>query len=151
VLRVVGWCRDVTANLAANVAVLDCGDPAWATRRQNLTDRGSFRVHELSIATAIVEACVDRAAGNRIIRIRVEVGQLAAILPDSLQFCFELCARNTAAEGATLEILEIPGRALCVACGEAVILSSPLGQCECGGRMRITDGDQLRMRDMEIA
>jgi hydrogenase nickel incorporation protein HypA/HybF len=108
-------------------------------------------MHELSIATAIVEACVDRAAGNRIIRIRVEVGQLAAILPDSLQFCFELCAQNTMAEGATLEILEIPGRALCITCGEAIMLSSPLGQCACGGRLRITDGDQLRMRDMEIA
>jgi len=108
-------------------------------------------MHELSIATAIVEACVDRAAGNRIIRIRVEVGQLAAILPGSLQFCFELCAQNTAAAGATLEILEIPGRALCVTCGEAVMLSSPLGRCGCGGRLRITDGDQLRMRDMEIA
>jgi hydrogenase nickel incorporation protein HypA/HybF len=108
-------------------------------------------MHELSIATAIVEACVDRAAGTRIIRIRVEVGQLAAILPDSLQFCFELCAQNTCAEGAILEILEIPGCALCVTCGEAIMLSSPLGRCECGGRLRITDGDQLRMRDMEIA
>ena len=79
---------------------------AAITMDDNLTDRGSSRMHELSIATAIVEACVDRAAGSRIIRIRVEVGQLAAVLPDSLHFCFELCAQNTTAEGATLEILE---------------------------------------------
>lgn len=108
-------------------------------------------MHELSIATAIVEACVDRAAGNRVLRIRVEVGHLAAVLPDSLHFCFELCARGTTAEGATLEILAIPGRAICVTCGEAVMLSSPLGRCVCGGRLRITAGDELRMKEMEIA
>jgi hydrogenase nickel incorporation protein HypA/HybF len=108
-------------------------------------------MHELSIATAIVEACIDRAAGNRILRIRVEVGHLAAVLPDSLRFCFELCAQGTLAEGAALEIIETPGQAVCASCGEAVTLVSPLGRCACGGRLRITAGDELRMRDMEIA
>jgi hydrogenase nickel incorporation protein HypA/HybF len=108
-------------------------------------------MHELSVANAIVEACVDRAAGNRILRIRVEVGQLAAVLPDSLRFCFELCARETSAEGASLEILETPGRAECGTCGAAIVLSSPLGRCACGGRLRITAGEELRIKDMEIA
>ncbi len=108
-------------------------------------------MHELSIATAIVEACVERAAGSRILRVRVEVGCLAAVLPDSLRFCFELCAKGTLAEGATLEILETPGRAVCDACGETIMLASPSGRCACGGRLRIVAGDELRMKDMEIA
>jgi hydrogenase nickel incorporation protein HypA/HybF len=108
-------------------------------------------MHELSIATAIVETCVARAEGNQILRIRVEVGQLAAVLPDSLHFCFELCAKGTMAQGAVLEILETQGQAVCVTCREAVVLSSPLGRCACGGRLRITAGDELRLRDMEIA
>jgi hydrogenase nickel incorporation protein HypA/HybF len=108
-------------------------------------------MHELSLATAIVDTCVERAAGNRVLRIRVEVGQLAAVLPDSLRFCFELCAQGTTAEGATLEILETRGRAECLTCGETITLSSPLGRCECGGRLRTTSGEELRIRDMEIA
>ena len=108
-------------------------------------------MHELSLATAIVDTCVERAAGNRVLRIRVEVGQLAAVLPDSLRVCFELCAQGTTAEGATLEILETPGRAECLTCGAAAILSSPEGRCACGGRLRITSGEELRIRDMEIA
>jgi hydrogenase nickel incorporation protein HypA/HybF len=108
-------------------------------------------MHELSIASAIVEACVERASGGRILCIRVEVGRLAAVLPDSLRFCFELCAKGTVAEGATLEILETPGRATCGACGETVSLSSPQGRCACGGRLRIISGDELRMKEMEIA
>jgi hydrogenase nickel incorporation protein HypA/HybF len=108
-------------------------------------------VHELSIATAIVEACVERAPGERILRIRVEVGQLAAVLPDSLRFCFELCARGTEAEGAVLEIVETPGEAVCEACGETIAITSPFGRCACGGRLRITAGEALKMKDMEIA
>jgi hydrogenase nickel incorporation protein HypA/HybF len=108
-------------------------------------------LHELSIATAIVETCVERAAGSRILCIRVEVGRLAAVLPDSLRFCFELCAKGTSAEDAILEILETPGRAVCTACGETIMLSSPFGRCACGGRLRIIAGDELRVREMEIA
>jgi hydrogenase nickel incorporation protein HypA/HybF len=108
-------------------------------------------MHELSIATAIVDACVERAAGNRILCIRVEIGRLAAVLPDSLRFCFELCTQGTAAEDATLEILETPGRAACDACGESIMLSSPFGRCACGGTLRIVAGDELRLREMEIA
>ncbi len=105
----------------------------------------------MSLATAIVDTCVERAAGNRVLRIRVEVCQLAAVLPDSLRFCFELCAQGTTAEGATLEILETPGRTECLTCGETITLSSPLGRCECGGRLRTISGEELRIRDMEIA
>jgi len=108
-------------------------------------------MHELSLATAIVDTCVGRAAGDRVVRIRVEVGQLAAVLPDSLRFCFELAARGTTAEGAALEILETPGRAECQGCGGKLTLSSPQGRCACGGRLRITGGDALRIKDMEIA
>ena len=51
------------------------------------------------------------------IRVRLEIGQLAAVMPDAMRFCFDVCARNTVLEGAALEIVEIPGRALCDDCG----------------------------------
>jgi hydrogenase nickel incorporation protein HypA/HybF len=81
-------------------------------------------MHELSIANAIVKACVERASGGRIPCIRVEVGRLAAMLPDSLRFCFEFRPKDTLAGGATLEILETPGRATCGTCC-SITLSSP--------------------------
>jgi hydrogenase nickel incorporation protein HypA/HybF len=108
-------------------------------------------MHELSLATAVVDACAARAEGARILRVRVEVGQLAAVLPDALRFCFEICAEGTAVEGAELEILETPGRAVCESCDGMVALSSPVGRCQCGGILRIVAGDELRVKDMEIA
>jgi hydrogenase nickel incorporation protein HypA/HybF len=108
-------------------------------------------MHELSLATAVVDACAARAAGARVLRVRVEIGQLAAVLPDSLRFCFDICAQGTAVEGAELEILETPGRAVCNSCGDTITLSSPFGRCPCGGVLRIVSGDELRVKDMEIA
>lgn len=108
-------------------------------------------MHELSLATAIIATCTEHAADARILRVRVQVGQLAAVLPDALRFCFEVCARGTSAEGATLEILQTPGRALCDTCGGEVLLPSPFGRCDCGGVLRIVAGEELRVKDMEIA
>lgn len=97
-------------------------------------------MHELSIATAAVEVCAERAAGARVLRVRLEIGRLAAVLPDSLRFCFDVCTRGTELEGAELDILEIPGRAVCHACRQTVDLSEPFGSCDCGGRLHIVAG-----------
>lgn len=108
-------------------------------------------MHELSLATAVVDACAARAAGARVLRVRVEVGQLAAVLPDALRFCFDVCAQGTTVEGAALEIMEIPGRATCDDCGGTVALAAPFGRCRCGGLLRVVEGEELRVKDMEIA
>jgi hydrogenase nickel incorporation protein HypA/HybF len=108
-------------------------------------------MHELSLATAVVRMCTEQAGGARILRVRVEVGRLAAVVPHALSFCFDVCAKGTAAEGAELEILQTPGRAVCDDCGTSVELDSPVGRCDCGGILRIISGDELRVKDMEIA
>jgi len=108
-------------------------------------------MHEMSIATAIVDACAERAAGARVLRVRIEIGQLAAALPDALRFCFDVCAHGTAVEGAELEILEIPGRGRCEDCGATLALAMPFGRCDCGGFARIVGGEELRVKDMEVA
>ncbi|MBV8407638.1 MAG: hydrogenase maturation nickel metallochaperone HypA [Alphaproteobacteria bacterium] len=107
-------------------------------------------MHELSVASAIVEACAGRAGGARVLRVTVEVGELAAVSPDALRFCFDTCAQGTAVAGAELDIVEIPGRATCDACGGSVALSSPYGVCACGGYLRIVRGRELRVREMEV-
>jgi hydrogenase nickel incorporation protein HypA/HybF len=108
-------------------------------------------MHELSLATAVVEACAEHAAGARVLRVRVEIGQLAAVLPDALRFCFDICAQGTVVEGAELDILETPGRAICQGCGCTMALASPFGRCDCGGVLRVVAGDEMRVKDMEIA
>ena len=108
-------------------------------------------MHELAIAAALVDLCADRASGARILRVRVEVGQLTAVMPDALRFAFDVCAEGTALEGAELEILDIPGHASCGACGRSIDMSEPYGLCPCGGVLRVVSGEELRVKDMEVA
>jgi hydrogenase nickel incorporation protein HypA/HybF len=66
-------------------------------------------MHELSIAEAIVDIAAESSGGGRVLRVVVEVGKLAAVLPDALRFSFEVVAAGTPVEGAALEIVEKPG------------------------------------------
>jgi hydrogenase nickel incorporation protein HypA/HybF len=69
-------------------------------------------MHELALTQAIVEICAERAGGSRVLRVRVEVGSLACVMPEALRFCFEVVASGTILEGAALEILTCEGQEL---------------------------------------
>jgi hydrogenase nickel incorporation protein HypA/HybF len=109
-------------------------------------------MHELGIVQEIVGIVAEASQGARVLRIVVEIGQLSAVLPDAVRFCFDVVAEGTVAEGATLEIVETPGLARCRACGTHVTLVRPFGRCECGNAdLDWLAGDELRVREMEVA
>jgi hydrogenase nickel incorporation protein HypA/HybF len=108
-------------------------------------------MHELTIALQVVQIAAERAGGGKIARITLEVGRLTAVLPDALRFCFETAAAGTPAEGATLEVVEIPGRARCRACSAEVELTRPFGRCACGNSdLDWLSGEELRIRQLEV-
>lgn len=108
-------------------------------------------MHELGITQEIIEIVTRESKGARVARVVLEIGKLTAVLPDSVRFCFELCSEGTVAEGATLEIIHLPGKARCRACGGEVVLHEPLGQCLCGGTdLEWLSGEELRVKEMEV-
>jgi hydrogenase nickel incorporation protein HypA/HybF len=66
-------------------------------------------MHELGLALEIVDIVTRRAAGAKVRRVVVEVGALAAVLPDALAFSFQLASDGTSAAGAELSIVELSG------------------------------------------
>jgi hydrogenase nickel incorporation protein HypA/HybF len=107
-------------------------------------------MHELGLAAILVERACEEAAPARVRRIVVEVGMLAAVLPDALRFCFDVVTAGTSAEGATLEIHETPGEGRCRACGALVAMTRPFGRCGCGGNdLEWLRGDELRILAVE--
>ena len=109
-------------------------------------------MHELGLTMEIVEIAVERAAGRPVRKLRVAVGTLAAVVPDSIRFCFELCAKDTVLEGAELVLDEVPGRARCRTCDAEVAMRSVYGQCGCGGRdLELRSGHELVVVDMEVS
>jgi hydrogenase nickel incorporation protein HypA/HybF len=110
------------------------------------------RMHELGIAQEIVALASERAEGARVRRVVLEVGKLAAVLPDALRFCFDLCAEGSDLEGADLFIIETPGLARCRACGGDVQLDRPFGRCACGETdLEWLSGEELRIKEIEVA
>jgi hydrogenase nickel incorporation protein HypA/HybF len=109
-------------------------------------------MHELGITNGIVEFCAGRAGAERVTRVRLEIGQLSAVLPDAVRFCFDVCAKGTVVEGALLEIIETPGRALCRDCNSEVAMTQSFGLCRCGSaNLRVIAGEELKIKEMELA
>ena len=71
-------------------------------------------MHELSITRNVVAIVSERAQGQRVTRVRLEIGRLSAVVPDSIRFCFDICAQGTPLEGAELEIVESAGQELLI-------------------------------------
>jgi hydrogenase nickel incorporation protein HypA/HybF len=109
-------------------------------------------MHELGIAQQLVEIAAESSGGARILKVVVEVGKLAVVLPDALRFCFEAASAGTPAEGAELQIVEVPGVAKCRACGGRVELLRPFGRCACGSTdLEWKSGEELRIKELEVA
>ena len=110
-------------------------------------------MHELSIAESVVGIVAEtaRKAGlARVSAVRLEIGALAAVDAHALRFCFDSVTRGGAAEGARLEIDELPGAAWCFACDETVAVGARTDPCpRCGGaRLQVTGGTDLRVKDI---
>lgn len=69
-------------------------------------------MHELAITSAVVSGVREHVGDARVIRVVLEIGELAAVHPDALRFAFEVCAQGTGLEGATLEIVDVAGQDL---------------------------------------
>lgn len=110
-------------------------------------------MHELAITQTIIDTVAQQAQGATVRRVVLEIGQLAAILPDSIQFCFDVCAQGTLLAGATLEIIEIPGRGRCRRCGHEMPLDMPYGVCDACDSLDIDiiTGQSLVIKTMETA
>lgn len=109
-------------------------------------------MHELGITRNLVAICAEHARGAKVQRVTLVVGKLSSILPESIRFCFDICARGTVLEGAALEIEEPPGVGRCRVCQAQVALCASGGRCACGSRdLQVISGEELKIRDMEVA
>jgi len=108
-------------------------------------------MHEMGITKNIVTIVSEHARGSKVKRVRLEVGKLSAIMPEALKFCFDVVAKDTELEGATLEIIEISGKAVCRDCGLDVELETLVTKCTCGSRnLERKSGEELNIKEMEL-
>lgn len=112
-------------------------------------------MHELSIAESIVEIVGENLSSNgggKLRSVKVRVGELAGVVPDSLEFCFTALTSGTPMEGAKLDIERTGIVAHCDDCGrdsdvEGLIFKCPI--CE-SVHIEIISGNELQVVEIEV-
>lgn len=112
-------------------------------------------MHEMSLAEGVIQIVAesaDQEGFSRVKRLWLEIGRLSHVEPEALRFCFDAVSRGTLAEGAQLDILEVPGQAWCHECGRTVAQEARYDPCPlCGGyQVQTTGGDEMRIKELEV-
>jgi len=109
-------------------------------------------VHELSLASAVVNTVAKHADGRRVTVVNLRVGRLRQVIPDTLGFYFEFVARDSVCEGARLELEVIDARLRCRPCAHEWDIEIPAFRCpQCGGsEVEIASGEEFEVESIEV-
>lgn len=112
-------------------------------------------MHELGIANSILEATRAEMALHATARPRqvtVRIGELAAVDPEALRFCFQALTRHTEFAQLELKIEVCPRKHRCPACGAEFIVADYDFRCKrCGEeKTDFISGDQLELASLEV-
>jgi len=111
-------------------------------------------MHEMSIALSIVkiaETEAKKANVNSFAAIDMEIGTLAGIEFEALDFVWEAAVQKTVLEKAEKRIKKIPAKARCGDCKKIYSIQFIHDNCpDCGSFLKsITQGKELRVKSLE--
>jgi hydrogenase nickel incorporation protein HypA/HybF len=86
-------------------------------------------MHELALCEAILATVVRRSDGKQVDRVQVRIGYFRQVVPDSLQFSWELLTEGTELEGCVLDVDHVPAVVECRSCGAGTALDAPILLC----------------------
>ena len=112
-------------------------------------------MHEMSLCESIMQIIEDEAQRQgfkRVIRVRLEIGRLSGVEIEAMRFGFDAVTRDSLADGAELEIIQLPGTAWCLPCGCEVEVQQRFDACpQCGSyQLQVVSGDQMQIKDLEV-
>ncbi len=112
-------------------------------------------MHEMSLAEGVLNVIQDAAQSkgfSRVTTVWLEIGRLAAVEPDALRFSFDAVKRGTIADSARIEIVDVPGQAWCMKCGDTVTIDERGAACPaCGSyQLQVSGGEDLRVKELEV-
>ena len=109
-------------------------------------------MHELSVASAVLNTAVKHAGERRVSVVSLQVGKLRQVIPSSLTFYWDIVSRDTVCEGAELELSEISARLGCGDCGQRWQPEIPAFRCpRCASAdVEVLAGDELEVDYIEV-
>ncbi|HLH68947.1 MAG TPA: hydrogenase maturation nickel metallochaperone HypA [Candidatus Dormibacteraeota bacterium] len=108
-------------------------------------------MHEVGLCEGVLEVVLEAAGGRPVRRVRVRVGRLLRVWPESFDQAWRLVGEATPAETAIVELDEVPARVRCRGCRHE---SEPgdLPLCpRCGSSsVDVLAGDELIVEEIEL-
>ncbi|MEN8113654.1 MAG: hydrogenase maturation nickel metallochaperone HypA [Actinomycetota bacterium] len=102
-------------------------------------------MHEVGIARNVIDAALAAVPeSGTLTGVTVSIGPLSAVVADSLQFGFEIASKDTPAEHAELEVVEVPLVVHCDSCSTDPAVEDPtLLRCPvCNGAVTVVSGNE---------
>lgn len=109
-------------------------------------------MHELSIATAVLNTALKHAEDRPVEVVVMRVGSLRQVVPDSLRFYWGIVARDTVCADARLEFDEIDALLRCEDCGqewEPLIAAFRCPVCA-SAEVTVAAGEELEIDYLEL-
>ena len=112
-------------------------------------------MHEFGLALEIIDIVrdtIEKEQVSSVHSVKLKIGKLMAIVPDSLIFGFETACSGTPLEGAKLEIEEVPVQAHCTKCSLNFPIDDWVFKCpECfSGHVEILSGKDMNIVSIEV-
>ncbi len=113
-------------------------------------------MHEVGIMQSALEIALVRAeeqGATRIHRIGLRVGALSGVVPEALEFAFEVLKQDTLAAGADLEVEYVPLRVYCPKCKQEFAPDGFWYACpDCGEtQTEVRRGQELDVMRVELS
>lgn len=112
-------------------------------------------MHELSVAQSIVEIVNNHLPKDdrcSVKSVRLKVGELAGVIPESLSFCFTAITQGTPLQGANVDIERVPFTITCEECRATSPTEYGSVQCPaCGSvKTKVASGTELQVIEIEL-
>jgi len=113
-------------------------------------------MHEMAIVQSIMEIIEQQAAihnAKKIVKVSLEFGALTGVMPEAINFGFEVLSKGTITEGAALDIKILPIKFYCFECQKEVTLEQYQPFCPVcsSASVQIIQGrDEMRIASLEI-
>jgi hydrogenase nickel incorporation protein HypA/HybF len=112
-------------------------------------------MHELSVTENIIRIAKEEAEKHNAVKvkeIRIKVGELSGLIPECIQFYFDIASEGTIAEGAVIKIEKIRISTRCNDCGFEEVLPSRRFNCsKCESfNIKIIGGNEFLIDSLEV-
>jgi len=111
-------------------------------------------MHELSLCEAIADVVKTHADGRHVDIVRVRIGALRQVVPESLSFCWTLLRESENMPDAELELECVAAEVKCRACGQQSEITSNWSiwcpQCE-SCEVEVLRGNEFLVTSLDVS